>query len=110
MPLAENVVAVLPVVTVARFASPDPDPASMKYEVTGSPEDGAPHVSVTVAPLDELERLVGAPGAVAAAPTVRICRRAAPARHPGSPAAWRHRPKSMALAPKSAVGVDCAEL
>jgi hypothetical protein len=105
-PLAEKLVTVLFVAKFARLARPGPDPASMMYVATGSPDDGAPHVSVTVLPLDDEDRLIGAAGTVAAAPTVRRRIRAA-ATHPGlSCAACRHLAKSTALAPNSADAVD----
>ena len=61
-----NVVAALPVSKLARFLRPDADPASTTYDVAGSPDDGAVHVSVTALPLTDCVSAVGAAETAAA--------------------------------------------
>jgi hypothetical protein len=63
-PLAENVVAVLPVLKFARFESPVADPASITKPVGAQPPAGAVQEIVTDDPVAEPVRPVGAPGAV----------------------------------------------
>ena len=67
MPDAWKMVCVLPVEKLARFARPGAEPASITYAVVGSPPLGAVHVSVTELPDEVATRLLGTPGAVAAA-------------------------------------------
>jgi hypothetical protein len=97
-PLAENVVAALPVRTFARFAEPLDDPASMTYDVTGSPEPDPDQMSVTELPATDAVRLLGAPGTASAA-TAWALRRAAE-KQAGSPEELKQRAKSNAPAPK----------
>ena len=61
--------AALPVSKLARSASPDADPASITYDESASPPDGAVHVSTTTSPVIEAVTFVGTPGADAAART-----------------------------------------
>jgi len=61
-PPAENVVSGFPVEKLARSLRPGDEPASMKYAVGGQPPAGAAQDRVTVAPLAEAVRLVGAFG------------------------------------------------
>ena len=62
-PLAEKVVAVLPVETRARFDAPDDDPASIRYAVTrpAGGVGGGRHESVTLEPEEEAVRSNGGP-------------------------------------------------
>jgi hypothetical protein len=57
--VATKDVAVLPVSLTTRLASPDAEPASITYDVVPLEP---PHPSVTVVPLAEITRLVGALG------------------------------------------------
>lgn len=66
---------------------------------TGSPDGGAPHVSVTALPLAVAVSVPGAPGAVAPAVATRTTGRA-PEKHPASPDGCRHRARSTTDAPK----------
>ena len=65
-PLAENVVAVDPVLKLARLFAPLEEPASITYDVAGSGDVGTSHVSVTVLPLTDEVRFGGAVGAAVA--------------------------------------------
>jgi hypothetical protein len=71
------------------------------YEVTGSPLAGAFQVSITVLPLTEWNKPAGAPGAVAAAATVRSRTRDAE-KQPGA--------DDVRQLPRSAVGVTGIQL
>jgi hypothetical protein len=51
---------------MAMFDAPGDDPASITYEVAGSEPEGAAHVSATVVPVTDAERLADAFGTAAA--------------------------------------------
>src|SRR5437899_6946171 len=65
-PVVPNVVAIVPVFRLARFARPALDPASTTYAAGVPPVTGALQESVTLVPATAAVSAVGAPGAESA--------------------------------------------
>src|SRR4051812_20652007 len=109
MPPAEKFVWLLPVLKFARFASPGALPASITYELAGSPAAGALQSRNTVLPLAETTRFPGAAGATSAPPVVLAACSVAGVKHPAAPSPCRQRAKSTRLAAAvDAVGIAVA--
>ena len=71
-PLAEKLVAALPVEKFARLLNPGADPAWMMNEVGAQPTGGACHVSVTVDPFTAVASPVGTAGGMLQRPVVTV--------------------------------------